>query len=69
MKGSTSTARNGPTDRTRFHLSGRSIALDGRIHAARGDLADISLAGTLFSAHYARAVELTCITAGAVVHG
>lgn len=69
MKGSTSPARNGLTSRTRFHLSGRSIALDGRIHAARGDLADISLAGTLFSAHYARAVELTCIAAGTPVHG
>jgi len=68
MKGSTSPARNGLTSRTRFHLSGRSIALDGRIHAARGDLADISLAGTLFSAHYARAVELTCIAAGTPVH-
>lgn len=69
MKGSTSPARNGLTNRTRFHLSGRSIALDGRIHAARGDLADISLAGTLFSAHYARAIELTCIAAGTPVHG
>lgn len=69
MKGSTSPARNGLTNRTRFHLSGRSIALDGRIHAARGDLADISLAGTLFSAHYARAVELTCIAAGTPVYG
>lgn len=69
MKGSISPARNGLTDRTRFHLSGRSVALDGRIHAARGDLADISLAGTLFSAHYARAIELTCIAAGAPVQG
>lgn len=68
MKGSTSPARNGQTNRTRFHLTGRSVALDGRVHAARGDLADISLAGTLFSAHYARAVELTCIAAGAPVH-
>lgn len=68
MKGTTSPARNGPTNPTRFHLSGRSVALDGRIHAARGDLADISLAGTLFSAHYARAVEMTCIAPGVPVH-
>ncbi len=37
------------------------------MHAARGDLADISLAGVLFSAHYARAVELTCVAAGAPI--
>jgi cell wall-associated NlpC family hydrolase len=58
-------ARVGPPERTRFKLDGRSVALDTRIHATRGDLADISLAGVLFSAHYARAVELTCAVAGA----
>ena len=58
-------ARVGPPERTRFKLVGRSVALDTRIHAARGDLADVSLAGVLFSAHYARAVELTCVAAGA----
>lgn len=65
MKDSNAHARVGPPERTRFKLDGRSIALDARVHAARGDLADISLAGTLFSAHYARAVELTCVAAGA----
>jgi cell wall-associated NlpC family hydrolase len=40
------------------------VALDRRVHAARGDLADLALAGTLFSAHYARAVPLTCVAAG-----
>jgi hypothetical protein len=54
-------------ERTRFKLDGRSVSLDARVHAARGDLADISLAGILFSAHYARAIELTCIAAGAPI--
>jgi cell wall-associated NlpC family hydrolase len=67
MKGTISPARNAPPERTRFKLGGRSVALDSRIHAARGDLADISLAGVLFSAHYARAVELTCVAAGTPV--
>lgn len=59
--------RNAPPERTRFRLEGRSVALDARVHAARGDLADISLAGVLFSAHYARAVALTCVAGGAPV--
>lgn len=64
MTGMNSPARNGPPERTRFKLDGRSVALDRRIHAARGDLADLALAGTLFSAHYARAVALTCVAPG-----
>jgi len=59
--------RNTPPERTRFKLEGRSVRLDPRIHATRGDLADISLAGVLFSAHYARAVELTCVAPGAPI--
>jgi hypothetical protein len=65
MKGIQDPLRTDPPERTRFELNGRSVALDRRIHAARGDLADLSLAGTLFSAHYARAVALTCVAAGA----
>jgi hypothetical protein len=65
MNATTSPPRNAPPERIRFKLDGRSVKLDARIHAARGDLADLSLAGILFSAHYARAVELTCIVAGA----
>ena len=65
MKATTSPQRNVPPERIRFRLDGRSVSLDNRIHAARGDLADLSLAGVLFSAHYARAVELTCVAAGA----
>jgi hypothetical protein len=65
MNATTSPPRNAPPERIRFKLDGRSVKLDTRIHAARGDLADLSLAGLLFSAHYARAVELTCIAAGA----
>jgi len=64
MNASTTPPRNAPPERIRFKLDGRSVKLDTRIHAARGDLADLALAGVLFSAHYARAVELTCVTAG-----
>ena len=65
MKGKITPARTTAHERVRFHLNGRSVALDRRIHAARGDLADLALAGTLFSAHYARAVPLTCVAPGA----
>ncbi|EQB07374.1 glycoside hydrolase [Sphingobium quisquiliarum P25] len=67
MKATISPQRKAPPERTRFKLDGRSVTLDSRIHAARGDLADVSLAGVLFSAHYARAVELTCVAAGAAI--
>ncbi|MBK5263772.1 MAG: C40 family peptidase [Alphaproteobacteria bacterium] len=40
------------TERSRFTLTGRSIALDRRINAIRGDLADIALAGRYFVPHY-----------------
>lgn len=33
----------------------------------RNDLADVSLAGVLFSAHYARAAEMSCVSPGAPV--
>lgn len=67
MTGTTTTLRNRPPERTRFKLAGRSVALDRRVHAARGDLADLALAGTLFSAHYARAVPFTCVAPGAAI--
>ena len=67
MNASTTPPRNAPPEPIRFKLDGRSVKLDTRIHAARGDLADLALAGVLFSAHYARAVELTCIAAGTPV--
>lgn len=38
--------------RSRFTLTGRSIALDRRVNAIRGDLADIALAGRYFAPHY-----------------
>lgn len=38
--------------RNRFTLTGRSIALDRRVNAIRGDLADIALAGKYFAPHY-----------------
>lgn len=46
--------------RTSFTLEGHSIALDPRIHAVRGDLADVTLADRLFAPHYAEAVERQC---------
>lgn len=67
MNAMTSPLRDAPPERIRFKLDGRSVTLDSRIHAARGDLADLSLAGVLFSAHYARPVELTCVAAGTPV--
>ena len=67
MTGTITSPRNAPPERRRFRLDGRSTALDRRVHAARGDLADLALAGTLFSAHYARAVALTCVAPGTAV--
>ncbi len=52
-------------DRISFHLDGRSIALDRRVNAVRGDLADISLAGVLFAPHYAKAQPFHCAAASA----
>lgn len=46
--------------RARFHLSGHSIALDDRIHAVRGDLADLALAGQHFVPHYAVPMPMVC---------
>ncbi|AUW59168.1 glycoside hydrolase [Sphingobium sp. SCG-1] len=65
MKGETKTGAQ--PDRTSFRLQGRSVKLDKRIHAVRSDLADVSLAGVLFSAHYARAAEMSCVSPGAPV--
>jgi len=48
-----------------FRLKGRSIELDRRVHAVRGDLADISLAGLLFAPHYAKAQPMHCVAEGA----
>ena len=46
--------------RISFHLNGRSISLDPRVNAVRGDLADVSLAGVLFAPHYAKAQAMHC---------
>lgn len=43
--------------RPNFALNGPSMTLDATIHAARGDLADLALAGKLFVPHYARPME------------
>lgn len=50
-------------NRTRFHLDGRSVKLDRRVNAVRGDLADFSLAGVLFAPHYAKAESMHCLGA------
>ncbi len=68
MKGSAAKTQVGLPDRTRFRLQGRSVLLDTRVHAVRGDLADIALAGTFFSAHYARAVPMTCVAPGTALN-
>lgn len=44
------------TSRHSFALTGRSSTLDPRIHAVRGDLADIRLAERVFAPHYVRAL-------------
>lgn len=46
--------------RNSFSLKGPSRALDPRVNAMRGDLADASLAGKHFSPHYAQAIERFC---------
>lgn len=38
--------------RDRFTLTGRSLTLDRRVNAIRGDLADLALAGKYFAPHY-----------------
>lgn len=52
-------------ERISFRLGGRSVALDRRVNAVRGDLADLSLAGVLFAPHYARAQPMHCARSGA----
>jgi len=47
-------------ERQRFALSGRSAALDPRHDAARRDIADIALAGRLFTPHYAVPERRAC---------
>lgn len=44
----------------RFALTGPSVALDPRNHAARRDIADVALAGVLFAPHYAMPDLMIC---------
>jgi hypothetical protein len=55
--------------RPSFALTGRSTALDPRIHAVRGDLADIRLAEQVFAPHYVRAVPKRVARAAALRGG
>lgn len=61
------TIANGAEPRVQFRLESRSIKLDRRTHAVRGDLADVSLAGVLFAPHYAKAMPMHCIKPSAFV--
>jgi hypothetical protein len=47
------------TRRSAFALTGPSTKLDPRVHAVRGDLADIRLADRVFAPHYA--VAMPCV--------
>jgi cell wall-associated NlpC family hydrolase len=60
-------AKKAGRKRTRFHLDGRSVKLDRRVNAVRGDLADFSLAGILFAPHYAKAEPMHCLGEAAFV--
>ncbi|MEZ5654404.1 MAG: NlpC/P60 family protein [Sphingobium sp.] len=51
--------------RVRFRLDGRSVTLDRRLNAVRGDLADVNLAGILFAPHYAQAQAMHCVAPAA----
>jgi hypothetical protein len=53
--------------RASFSLKGPSITLDPRVHAVRGDLADIALAGQLFAPHYAKPVRKQCAVASVMI--
>jgi NlpC/P60 family/Bacterial dipeptidyl-peptidase Sh3 domain len=50
-----------PNTRRNFSLTSHSIALDMRVHAVRGDLADVTLADRLFAPHYAEALARSCV--------
>lgn len=47
--------------RKRFSLTGRTIALDPRLNAVRGDLADVDLADRVFAPHYAKACTFVVV--------
>ena len=54
--------------RPNFALNGPSITLDATTHAARGDLADLALAGKLFVPHYARPMAFHATADATTVH-
>ncbi len=51
-----------------FQLLSASKALDRRVNAARGDLADYALAGKIFVSHYARPLIKSLCIARAALH-
>ena len=56
------------SSRPNFALNGPSMTLDATVHAARGDLADLALAGKLFVPHYARPMEFHAAADATNVH-
>jgi hypothetical protein len=48
--------------RKRFSLKGRTVPIDLRVDAVRGDLADVDLADRVFAPHYAKACAFNVIT-------
>lgn len=47
--------------RKRFSLKGRSVRVDHRVEAVRGDLADVALADRVFAPHYAKSCAFALI--------
>ncbi|MDB5700072.1 MAG: hypothetical protein JWL66_271 [Sphingomonadales bacterium] len=45
--------------RKRFSLTGRTVPIDLRVDAVRGDLADVELADRVFAPHYAKSCAFT----------
>ncbi len=64
---SAATPSASPRSRKRFALTGHSPAVDSRIDAARGDLADVRLADRIFAPHYAAPVGRAAATRSPVL--
>lgn len=68
MSSSASSARLNPAPSTEVRLSGVSAALDRRVNAIRGDIADIALAGRVLSPRYVVPVAMRCALVTATLH-
>ena len=66
-----SSSASSPAPRPRLatsRLSGVSTPLDRRVHAVRGDLADIALAGRVIAPRYAAPVPMRAAAGGTMIH-